>query len=460
MYRRRFFFYLLLPLLALAFCGCSLVLERDFSSEIPHVTADNEDDGGSGVLELTSYEELKDALQLYIQDRTSMQTVRLTDYSGDVERDVQHVVRDVMATPLGAFAVTNIAYQSSRILSYYEIRFDISYRRTAQEIENIEQIDDADELGRFLRGKLAQFSTGIIFQLSDYSEQRYDLEKIFMNAYYSDPKLAYGFRSLETNLYPESGSARIVEFTVSYAQQPVTLSAKSATATDEAQIILDSYIGSNLTVNRLKYFYDTLCSSVDFDAETAQALQDSEKALPKTDPFTVYGAIIKKKAVGEGFALAFKQLCDMSDIDCVVVSGKLNGAPHMWNMVINRGEWSHIDCSVDIASGGVPSYEHFGRTDEEMGEHYTWDKSAYPESTSHILREMLSLDVPADAVVQHEDGSEDGADVPTGADAADVAPDAENPLDGTPEDGDDGSQEAEPPEIGSSDTEDGGDSGE
>ncbi len=88
------FFYLLMPLLALAFCGCSLVLERDFSSEIPHVTADNEDDGGSGVLELTSYEELKDALQLYIQDRMSMQTVRLTDYSGDVERDVQHVVRD------------------------------------------------------------------------------------------------------------------------------------------------------------------------------------------------------------------------------------------------------------------------------------------------------------------------------------------------------------------------------
>ena len=46
------------------------------------------------------------------------------------------------------------------------------------------------------------------------------------------------------------------------------------------------------------------------------------------------------------------------------------------------------------------------------------------------------------------------------ADAADVAPDAENPLDGTPEDGDDGPQEAEPPEIGSSDTGDGGDSEE
>ena len=70
MYRRRFFFYLLMPLLALAFCGCSLVLERDFSSEIPHVTADNEDDGGSGVLELTSYEELKDtpAYQAWITD--------------------------------------------------------------------------------------------------------------------------------------------------------------------------------------------------------------------------------------------------------------------------------------------------------------------------------------------------------------------------------------------------------
>ena len=128
-------------------------------------------------------------------------------------------------------------------------------------------------------------------------------------------------------------------------------------------------------------------------------LKESEKTLSKTDPFTVYGALIKKSAVGEGFALAFKQLCDMADIDCIVVSGKRDGAPHMWNLVLNRGEWSHVDCSYD-AGDDVLNYTVFGLTDEEMPSQYTWDRNAYPEAASHVLREMLSL--PVDESVNGE----------------------------------------------------------
>ncbi len=402
-------------------CGCAQILERDFISEEEHVSADDGDDENAEVVELTSYDELRESLLSFIENHAFAQTVRLTDYTGDVERDIQQVVRDAMATPLASFAVTNIAYQSSRILSYYEIRFDISYRRTAQEIDEIEQIESLDGLERFIKEKMSQFSTGIVFKLSDYTQSRYDFEKLFMSIYYADPKFAYGFESLETHFYPESGLNRIVELIVSYAQRPATLSAKSATATDEAQIILDSYIGSKLTANRLKYFYDTICASVDFDSDTAQALQESEKAPPKSDSFTVYGALIKKKAVGEGFALAFKQLCDMADIDCVVVSGKLDGAPHMWNLVLSRGEWCHVDCSAD--AGGEINYHTFGRTDEEMSEHYTWDRSLYPESTSNILREMLFLSGNAAETMHYEEDKTDAGSPQTGG-----TPDGEDSI--------------------------------
>lgn len=392
MYRYRVLCYLLLLLAFFALCGCEIILERDFVSTEAHISTDDEDEDRTGILELTSYDELKDALLSCIENHSFVQTVRLTDYNGDVERDVQGAVRDVMATPLGNFAVTNIAYQSSRILSYYEIRFDISYRRTAQEIEMIEPIEDVDELERFLRGKMTQFSTNIFFQLEDYTPSNYDVPSLFMQIYYDDPKLAYGFESLTTHYYPENGTSRIVELTIVYAQQPTTLAAKSATAVDEAQIILDSYVGSNLTANRLRYFYHTICTTVEFDAEMAQTVQTSESLLPKSDPFTVYGALIKKEAVSEGIALAFKQLCDLAEIDCMVVSGRLDGVPHMWNLVRNRGEWSHVDCSVDVTDSGEVSYDCFGRTDEEMAAHYTWDREAYPASSSNALREMLELD--------------------------------------------------------------------
>lgn len=417
MCRFRSFFYMMCCLLLLgSLCGCALILERDFIFEEEHISADDEDEETTGVLELTSYDELWEALLTLIENHSFVQTVRLTDYTGDVERDVQQIVRDAMATPLGSFAVTNIAYQSSRILSYYEIRFDISYRRTAQEIDEIEQIEDVSELELYISEKMSQFSTSIIFKLDDYTQSKYDFEDLYMSLYYDNPQIAYGFESIEAHFYPESGVERIVELTVGYSQQPATLSAKSATATDEAQIILDSYIGSQLTANRLKYFHDTICASVEFDTETAQTLQESDKTLPKTDPFTVYGALIKKEAVGEGFALAFKQLCDMSGIDCMVVSGKLDGAPHMWNLVLNRGEWSHVDCSADTVGGGTVVYDAFGRTDEEMAAHYTWDRNAYPESTSSILRDMLSLTESSIETAEYGDqmqGFERGVDSDT-----------------------------------------------
>lgn len=398
--RSRICLYIISLFLILFFLGgCSYLLEREFVFEEPHVSTDDEEGAKEDVLELTSYDGLQEALLVFIENHDFVQTVRLSDYTGNVESDVQQAVRDVMTTPLGAFAVTNIAYQSSRILSYYEIRFDISYRRTAQEISEMKQIESMEELESFLAEKLSQFSGSMIFRIDDYTQSRYDFEKLLMDVYYENPQAAYGFESMETHYYPESGMARIVELTVSYAQQPATLAAKSATATDEAQIILDSYIGSKLTANRLKYFYDTICSSVEFDSDTAQLLKESEKTLSKTDPFTVYGALIKKSAVGEGFALAFKQLCDMADIDCIVVSGKRDGAPHMWNLVLNRGEWSHVDCSYD-AGDDVLNYTVFGLTDEEMPSQYTWDRNAYPEAASHVLREMLSL--PVDEPVNGE----------------------------------------------------------
>ncbi|MDD6273232.1 MAG: hypothetical protein PUA86_00810 [Clostridiaceae bacterium] len=443
MYRYRSILYLLCCCLLAGFlCGCAQILEREFVTEEEHISTDDEDEQNTEVLELTSYDELQEALLAFIENHAFAQTVRLMDYTGNVESDVQQVVRDAMMTPLGAFAVTNIAYQSSRILSYYEIRFDITYRRTAQEIEEIAQIADVRELQYFIREKMLSFSDGIIFKLEDYTEEQYDFETLFINLYYAEPTLAYGLKSLEVHFYPEYGMERIVELNVTYAQQSATLAAKSATATDEAQIILNAYIGSQLTANRLKYLYDTICSSVEYDVKTEQMLQESEKDVAKTDSFTVYGALIKKKAVSEGFALAFKQLCDMEDIDCVIVSGKLDGASHMWNLVLNRGEWCHVDCSVD--AGAERSYAVFGRTDEEMMEHYTWDRSLYPESSSTILRDMLSLTenggetIPSVSEYTTQPETEDAAvqSVET-VDADDIIPGEQEPdAEPLPEEGD------------------------
>ncbi len=403
MYRRPLFYMISLCLLLSLLCGCASMLERSYSFETVHVSADDGDSDSADLLELSDYTALREALLTLIEHHDFTQTVRLTDYSGDVERDMQRVVHDIMATPLGAFAVTNIAYQHSRILSYYEIRFDVSYRRSAQEIDGIREIQNAEELELYLQEKMAQFPTSILFHLDNYIPSRYDFGQVYQHIYYANPKLAYGFRALEAHLYPDAGTERIVELNISYTQPVSTLQAKSSTATDEAQIILDAYIGSRLTANRIKYLHDTLCSSTAFDTETAQALIGSERPHSKTDPFTVYGALIKHSAVGEGFALAFKQLCDMEEIPCQVISGKRGGLPHMWNLVQYRGIWTHVDCAADASSGDEIRHTYLGRSDAEMAETYTWEARLYPAADACLLREILALDETAETELSDEE---------------------------------------------------------
>lgn len=374
--------------------GCTALLERDYIVEEPHSNPDVDGDTAVGMQELSDYTTLRNAVQRLIENHTEAQTVRLVDYAGNVDSDVQHVVQEAMATPIGAFAVTNIAYNTSRILSYYEIRFDVTYRRTAQELAEIQLVDDEVDLRGLLYTKMSGFSPSIVFRVPDYAEDRYDFDYFVHAVYYENPQLAYGLESVETKVYPESGVDRIVELTVNYMQPSTALSAKSTTATDEAKIILDSYDGSGLTANRLQYFYDVLSTSVTFDAETAQQQNESEKILPKTDAFTVYGALIKKSAVSEGYALAFKQMCDMADIECMVISGKRDGMTHMWNMVLNHGKWSHVDCSADLGTeDGELAYTIFGRTDDEMRDRYVWDSTVYPAADSTMLRAILMLPI-------------------------------------------------------------------
>ncbi len=47
--------------------------------------------------------------------------------------------------------------------------------------------------------------------------------------------------------------------------------------------------------------------------------------------------------VCDGYAKAFKVLCDKMNIPCVLVDGESDGMPHMWNYVQLDGEWYAVD---------------------------------------------------------------------------------------------------------------------
>ena len=79
-------------------------------------------------------------------------------------------------------------------------------------------------------------------------------------------------------------------------------------------------------------------------------------------PWCAYSAMIKqtdenKYPVCEGYAKAFKVLCDRAGIPCVLTAGTYKGNGHMWNTVkMYNGSWYYSDSTFNDSSNSETKY--------------------------------------------------------------------------------------------------------
>ena len=105
--------------------------------------------------------------------------------------------------------------------------------------------------------------------------------------------------------------------------------------------------------------------------------------LEATDSHNVIGAILKKKAVCESISKAYKLLCDVNQIPCIVIFGYGASADgvdwdkvesdcrqdnHAWNCVKFGSHWYNVDVTYDLGMSNYPvdqafRYDYFCRSD-------------------------------------------------------------------------------------------------
>lgn len=92
--------------------------------------------------------------------------------------------------------------------------------------------------------------------------------------------------------------------------------------------------------NFVKTLHDFLCETILYP--------DLTTSLYTHNAHDAYGALVENIAVCQGYADAFKLVCDYYKIPCVCVSGTANGGGHMWNAVqMDDGLWYFIDATWD-----------------------------------------------------------------------------------------------------------------
>jgi len=102
--------------------------------------------------------------------------------------------------------------------------------------------------------------------------------------------------------------------------------------------------------------------------------------------YSLVGSLCNQTSVCEGYAKAFKFLCEQNGILCMIVTGeaisRVDGVKgsHAWNIVKIGGTCSHIDLTWDscLYHEGSSPYVYYMQSDAEMECDHFWDNTKVP----------------------------------------------------------------------------------
>lgn len=156
----------------------------------------------------------------------------------------------------------------------------------------------------------------------------------------------------------------------------------------KAKQIIDTSINAHQSdYDKVRSLHDYLKSTLEYDTLAASSNRPNERNI--AEAHNIVGALLKNKCVCEGFAKAFKFLCDKINLECWVVTGKgsssIGSGPHAWNIVKIDGYYHHVDVTWDNQysdSSVIPNYGYMNLSDEEISKDHTWNRKNYPSCPS------------------------------------------------------------------------------
>ena len=122
--------------------------------------------------------------------------------------------------------------------------------------------------------------------------------------------------------------------------------------------LITTAVDGKTDYEKIKYFNNYLTVNNGYNANIDTAYPQAWECIS-----ALQGLGAQKAPVCEGYARAFKVLCDAEDIPCVLVSG-YSGGPHMWNNVCLDGQWYAVDVTWNDPGRLKEGYPQSGNENE------------------------------------------------------------------------------------------------
>lgn len=113
--------------------------------------------------------------------------------------------------------------------------------------------------------------------------------------------------------------------------------------------------------------------------------------------YSLYAALVKGKAVCQGYALLTYRMLKEAGIENCIISGTARGESHAWNMVKIDGRWYHLDTTWNDPVPDIPGrllYKYYNLSDDELMMDHTWpvDTTEATSNFTKVLQEKIKSD--------------------------------------------------------------------
>jgi len=388
-----------------AITGCSNLLDG-FDESItehqaaPYVRPPTE------FISVYNYDELVSTiLKLVMEHETEAQLLYYHLVGQDVQAEVEQASHEILNENLiGIYAVADITAEATLVVTRFEVGIKIEYKRTQEQVDSIINVSSERYMRTQLLSIMNQYKGEAIIRTHLRITEN-DIERFVVETYYQNPGRIVMLPYVTVEIFPE----------------------EEEEAAEAAERIYEIQFGYTENTSMLQLYGEELAYYVRQNAELAEGETDSEVLLflvrnllesttfdeaqartihvhgPQNFAATAFGALIHGSAVGEGFAMAFKAICDEIGLDNRVILGHYDGRIHAWNIVSLYGDFYHIDVAM-CAVNGIETA--FLKKDADFEEMYTWDR----ENTVRCAGELTLEDI----IGPEEDDLPDDIDDPDG----------------------------------------------
>lgn len=355
---KRYYSILLAVCLCFLLTGCDLWMDGSYHSVEPYRPEYSEPSLESA--EVTSYEQLQELLVELVADGSQESVVYMIGFdqnqlSGIMDMAVKFVTK---SDPVGAYAVERIDYEIGTNTGRTAIAVKISYIHSRSEILRIRQTENMEQAGEVIHQALKDCEAAVVLLVEDYDQM--DFTQKVQDYVDANPLYCMEMPQVTAEVYPKSGSRRVIELTFTYQTSRDSLRAMQNYVEPVFRAAYLNVSGEEDERTKFTRMYSFLMERSDYTLETSIT--------------PTYSLLRHGVGDSKAFATVYAAMCRQAGLECLVVTGTREGEPWVWNMICVDGTYAHVDLLRSRDAERLVLH-----TQDEMSG-YVWDYSAYPEA--------------------------------------------------------------------------------